>query len=416
MADLRGEMGAAMNRGVGIFRTREGIAEALAKVRELKQRWWKVPVQNKGKVFNFELLSVIELGFMIDLAEVIAFGALQREESRGAHSRRDFPERDDAAWMKHTSPSGRPTARDSSTPPSPRRAGSRRRGSTSGSEAQSTPLRPVGDGRPEYQSYVVEMPQSATVLDTLLATRESIDGSLAFRCACRSAICGSCAMRINGESRLACKTKIIQVSPHGQPVTLEPLANLPMLKDLVADMGPFYDKIRAIVPWLAADPEKRAPLREYLVDAARSTKLSQFAACIQCGVCYSACPIVSLDDRYLGPAALAKAYRFCHDPRDDAKSERLARLAQEQGLWRCHTIFSCHGVVPQGRQPDGSDSESQEDGALEAACICCVERRGLGGIDECTSRSTPNSRRGPCGPAPPPGPFSVCRGCSSPPT
>jgi succinate dehydrogenase / fumarate reductase flavoprotein subunit len=102
MADLRGEMGSAMNGGVGIFRTKEGIAEALGKVREVKERWRRVPVQNKGKVFNFELLSVIELGFMIDLAEVIALGALQREESRGAHSRRDFPERDDAAWMKHT--------------------------------------------------------------------------------------------------------------------------------------------------------------------------------------------------------------------------------------------------------------------------------------------------------------------------
>jgi succinate dehydrogenase / fumarate reductase flavoprotein subunit len=102
MADLRAEMGTAMNKGVGIFRTKEGIADTLAKVRELKQRWWKVPVQNKGKTFNFELLSVIELGFMIDLAEVIALGALEREESRGAHSRRDFPERDDAAWMKHT--------------------------------------------------------------------------------------------------------------------------------------------------------------------------------------------------------------------------------------------------------------------------------------------------------------------------
>ncbi|HUS82292.1 MAG TPA: FAD-dependent oxidoreductase [Dehalococcoidia bacterium] len=102
MAGLRAEMGTAMNKGVGIFRTREGMADALATVRDLKERWRRVPVQNKGKVFNFELLSVIELGFMLDLAEVIASGALQREESRGAHSRRDFPERDDAAWMKHT--------------------------------------------------------------------------------------------------------------------------------------------------------------------------------------------------------------------------------------------------------------------------------------------------------------------------
>ena len=102
MADLRAEMAGAMNSGVGIFRTKEDIAAALAKVRDVKQRWSKVPVRNRSKAFNFELLSVIELGFMIDLAEVIALGALQREESRGAHSRRDFPERDDAAWMKHT--------------------------------------------------------------------------------------------------------------------------------------------------------------------------------------------------------------------------------------------------------------------------------------------------------------------------
>lgn len=210
---------------------------------------------------------------------------------------------------------------------------------------------PSGDGRAEYRLYAIEMPAAATVLDTLLAARERVDGSLAFRCACRSAICGSCAMRINGESRLACKTKVIQAAPRGQPVTLEPLANLPVLKDLVADMGPFYEKIRAIVPWLATDPAKRAPVREYLVDAARSTKLSQFAACIQCGVCYSACPIVALDDRYLGPAALAKAYRYCHDPRDDARGERLSRVAREQGLWRCHTIFSCTEQCPKGVNP-----------------------------------------------------------------
>jgi succinate dehydrogenase / fumarate reductase iron-sulfur subunit len=210
---------------------------------------------------------------------------------------------------------------------------------------------PSSGGIVQYQSYSVEVPDSATVLDTLLAVRERLDGSLAFRCACRSAICGSCAMRINGQSRLACKTKIIQASPSGGPVTLEPLANLPVLKDLVADMGPFYDKIRAIVPWLAADPAKRPPVREYLVDGSRSTKLSQFAACIQCGVCYSACPMVAADDRYLGPAALAKAYRFCHDPRDDAAAERLSRVAREHGLWRCHTIFSCHEWCPKGVNP-----------------------------------------------------------------
>ncbi len=210
---------------------------------------------------------------------------------------------------------------------------------------------PSSDGAVQYETYSVEMPDSATVLDTLLAVRERLDGSLAFRCACRSAICGSCAMRINGQSRLACKTKVAEAAFMGRPVTLEPLANLTVFKDLVADMAPFYDKIRAIVPWLAADPAKRPSVGEYLVEAGRSTKLSQFAACIQCGVCYSACPMVAADDRYLGPAALAKAWRFCHDPRDDARAERLSRVAREHGLWRCHTIFSCTEWCPKGVNP-----------------------------------------------------------------
>jgi succinate dehydrogenase / fumarate reductase iron-sulfur subunit len=210
---------------------------------------------------------------------------------------------------------------------------------------------PSSDGEAHYQTYSVEMPASATVLDTLLAARERLDGSLAFRCACRSAICGSCAMRINGQSRLACKTKVFEASFMGRPVTLEPLANLEVFKDLVADMVPFYEKIRAIVPWLAADPAKRPPVREYLVDADRSSKLSQFAACIQCGICYSACPIVAADNSYLGPAALAKAWRFCNDPRDDGRAERLSRVAREHGLWRCHTIFSCQEWCPKGVNP-----------------------------------------------------------------
>jgi succinate dehydrogenase iron-sulfur subunit len=210
---------------------------------------------------------------------------------------------------------------------------------------------PTGDGQPVYQTYVLDVPASATILDSLLFVREQIDGSLAFRCACRSAICGSCAMRVNGVSRLACKTKVIDVAPHGEEITLEPLANLPVIKDLVAEMGPFYEKMRRIAPWLVTDPREEAPEREHLVDAARSLRLTQFVACIQCAVCYSACPIVAVDDHYLGPAALTKAFRYCDDPRDCGKGQRLARIAGEEGLWRCHTVFSCAEQCPKGVNP-----------------------------------------------------------------
>jgi succinate dehydrogenase / fumarate reductase iron-sulfur subunit len=210
---------------------------------------------------------------------------------------------------------------------------------------------PATGGGPSYQQYVIDAPASATILDSLLIIRERVDGTLAFRSSCRSAICGSCAMRINGASRLACKTKVADVAPRGQEITLEPLANLPVIKDLIADMGPFYEKMRAVSPWLIVDEAKPLPDREYLMDAARSLALSQFVACIQCAACYSACPIVALDDDYLGPAALAKAFRYCHDTRDDGKAERLAGIAQEQGLWRCHTVFSCAEQCPKGVNP-----------------------------------------------------------------
>jgi succinate dehydrogenase / fumarate reductase iron-sulfur subunit len=210
---------------------------------------------------------------------------------------------------------------------------------------------PSREGEAYYQRYVIDAPQSATVLDSLLMVREQVDGSLAFRCACRSAICGSCAMRINGASRLACKTKVIDVAPDGREITLEPLANLPVIKDLVAEMTPFYEKMRAVLPWLVVDPEMPEPEREYLMEPKRALWLGHLVSCIQCAACYSACPIVAIDDSYLGPAALTKACRYCQDTRDEGKEQRLARVASEEGLWRCHTVFSCSEQCPKGVNP-----------------------------------------------------------------
>jgi succinate dehydrogenase / fumarate reductase iron-sulfur subunit len=211
-------------------------------------------------------------------------------------------------------------------------------------------LDPETTGEPHYQSYSIDTPESATVLDSLLQVREEVDGTLAFRCSCRSAICGSCGMRINGVSRLACKTNAIDIAPRGQEITVEPLANLSVVKDLVADMQPFYRKLRELTPWLVPD-EEHPPEREYLMENKRALYLSQFAACIQCAVCYSACPIVDIDNEYLGPAALTKAFRYCYDPRDHGRARRLARVAREQGLWRCHTVFSCTEQCPKGVDP-----------------------------------------------------------------
>ena len=229
---------------------------------------------------------------------------------------------------------------------------------------------PSQGGEAYYQRYVIEMPESATILDSLLAVRERVDGSLAFRCACRSAICGSCAMRVNGASRLACKTKVIDVAPNGGEITIEPLANLPVIKDLVAEMAPFYEKMRAVLPWLVVDPERPEPEREYLMEPERALRLGHLVSCIQCAACYSACPIVAIDDGYLGPAALTKACRYCQDTRDDARTQRLARVADEEGLWRCHTVFSCMEQCPKGINPTEAIQQLKK--------MVILDRLGLG--------------------------------------
>lgn len=210
---------------------------------------------------------------------------------------------------------------------------------------------PETSQEPYYQSFEVDVPEKATVLDSLLEVRDYLDGTLALRASCRSAICGSCGMRINGVSRLACKTLVVDVAARGGEITIEPLANLPVVRDLVADMEPFWRKYRQVTPWLVTDGGGEKPEGEHLMANKLALYLTQFAACIQCGVCYSACPIVAIDDEYLGPAALAKVFRYSYDPRDHGKRQRLARVAEEQGLWRCHTIFSCAEQCPKRVNP-----------------------------------------------------------------
>ncbi len=203
---------------------------------------------------------------------------------------------------------------------------------------------PTADGEPTYQLYTIDAPESATILDSLLMIREQIDGSLAFRCACRSAICGSCAMRINGQARLACKTKVVDMAADGGEVLVEPVGNLPVIRDLVVDQDPFWEKVQAIEPWLQpAGPE---PKREYLVDHETMVHLSGMMACIMCGACMSDCTVLEVDKSFLGPAPLAKAYRLVGDPRDASDEARLRNLSALTGIWDCTRCLMCVEVCP----------------------------------------------------------------------
>ena len=205
---------------------------------------------------------------------------------------------------------------------------------------------------PRYQEYELEMTESSTVLDGLIRIREEFDGTLALRCSCRSAICGSCAMRINGQAGLACNTLLIHAIPKdGGPIVVEPAGNMEVQKDLIVDFGPFWSKIRAVQPWL--QPDGPEPETEYIAPAEDMQHLTGVMACIMCGACVSDCTVLEVDDSFLGPAALAKAYRFVRDPRDDADTSRLGALDEYGGVWDCTRCMQCVEVCPKGVDPMG---------------------------------------------------------------
>ena len=200
-----------------------------------------------------------------------------------------------------------------------------------------------------YQDYTLEMEDSATVLDGLIKVREEVDGTLALRCSCRSAICGSCAMRVNGQAALACNTKLADAASGGGTVVIEPAGNLEVIKDLVVDFKPFWDKVRAVEPWLQnRGPEPEA---EYVAANEKMLHLAEVMSCIMCGACVSDCTVLEVDDNFLGPAALAKAYRFVADPRDDEDSGRLGALNEYGGVWDCTRCMQCVEVCPKGVAP-----------------------------------------------------------------
>ncbi len=200
-----------------------------------------------------------------------------------------------------------------------------------------------------YQDYELEVNPADSVLDGLITIRETIDDSLALRCSCRGAICGSCGMRINGHAKLACKTKMMSVASEGETIQIEPMNNMPVIKDLITDMASFWSKIRQIQPWL--QPQGPPPTTEYTAPPQAMSHLNSVMSCIMCGVCVSDCTVLEVDSQFVGPAALAKAYRFVADPRDAATRQRLEDLNTPGGMWDCTRCMECIQVCPKGVGP-----------------------------------------------------------------
>jgi succinate dehydrogenase / fumarate reductase iron-sulfur subunit len=207
------------------------------------------------------------------------------------------------------------------------------------------------DGPDGYSSYAIDTEESATLLDALIQVREYEDGTLALRCSCRSAICGSCAMRVDGRARLACRAKVIAITRGNEDheITVEPMGNMPVIKDLVTDMEAHWSKVRQVDPYL--QPVGTEPEGEYRVPNASMMDLTHTMNCIMCGACVSDCTVLEVDKNFIAPAALAKAYRFIGDPRDGHEHERLAKLSQYGGIWDCTRCNMCVEVCPKGVAP-----------------------------------------------------------------
>jgi succinate dehydrogenase / fumarate reductase, iron-sulfur subunit len=208
--------------------------------------------------------------------------------------------------------------------------------------------------RPEpwWEEVTVELDRHHSVLDGILEAKER-DGTIAIRYSCRAAICGSCGVRINGRPGLACHTQLGEASQaaSGGAIVIEPMGNMPVLKDLIADMDTVHwRKLKQVRPWLvAAEPQ---PEREYIVPHETMVDVTQTMACIQCGACVSDCLSMEVDPLFVGPAALAKAYRFVSDPRDADDRGRLRDLAEDpHGLYDCTHCFNCVDACPKGVAP-----------------------------------------------------------------
>jgi succinate dehydrogenase / fumarate reductase, iron-sulfur subunit len=219
------------------------------------------------------------------------------------------------------------------------------------------------DERARWEEYVVPAEPSDRVLDLLHYVKWYIDGSLTFRRSCAHGVCGSDAMLINGRNRLACE---VLVKDAGSRISVEPVPGLPVIKDLLVDMEPFWDSYRRVMPFLVND-DAPADGRERLQSQAERSRYDDTSKCILCAACTTSCPVFWTDPAYLGPAAIVNAHRFIFDSRDHAHEERLQIMADADGVWRCRTVFNCVEACPRDIKITRAILEvTQEIGRLEA--------------------------------------------------
>lgn len=212
--------------------------------------------------------------------------------------------------------------------------------------------RPEHESEPAWDAYDVPLRKEWAVLDGLNHIKDQLDGTLSYRWSCRMGICGSCGMTVNGEPKLGCSTFLTDYAPG--PVRVEPMRNFPVIRDLVVEMGDFMAKLPTVKPWLVSGDDEPDEDAEYRQTPFEMDDYKRYSMCINCMLCYSACPVYALDPEFIGPAAIALAQRYNLDSRDAGAEDRRDVLASAEGVWACTFVGECSAVCPKDVDPAGA--------------------------------------------------------------
>ena len=212
--------------------------------------------------------------------------------------------------------------------------------------------RPEEAFAPTFDAYEVPLHKDWVILDALNYVKDEIDGTLSYRWSCRMGVCGSCGMMVNGDPVLTCAAFLETYKPG--PIRIEPLENFPVVRDLVIEMNDFMEKLNRVKPWIVREEEKPVSEGEYLQTPVELADFKQYSMCINCLLCYAACPVYGLEPEFIGPAAIALAQRYNLDNRDQGNAERMDILSDDEGLWACTFVGECSTVCPKSVDPAGA--------------------------------------------------------------
>eukprot|EP00095_Tigriopus_kingsejongensis_P000881 maker-scaffold709_size108516-snap-gene-0.18 protein:Tk00881 transcript:maker-scaffold709_size108516-snap-gene-0.18-mRNA-1 annotation:"succinate dehydrogenase flavoprotein subunit" len=335
---IRKDLQSCMQNNFSVFREGDAMAKGLEELKVIRERLKEARLDDNSSEFNTQRIECLELDNLMETAFSTAVAANYRTESRGAHARFDYQERDDENWLCHTiyNPETEAmTKRDVNMTPIHRDT--------------FVPKAHVDDA-PHMKGYALEVPEGSDmmVLDALILLKEQ-DPTLSFRRSCREGVCGSDGINMNGKNGLACITPLSALTDKSS-IVIRPLPGLPVVRDLIVDLTQFYQNYERVKPYLIND--SIPPARENLQSPEDRAHLDGLYECIMCACCSTSCPSFWWNpDKFVGPAGLLAAYRWLIDSRDTATEERLSDLDDAFSVFRCHSIMNCVNVCPKGLNP-----------------------------------------------------------------